>query len=314
MRGDPDPELEVGPPILRDYAALWRSRAPWAARPKDTAGQVTKVVGRLLDPAGVYGGLKTSGDFVRSQALGWRPMGGRFVELEHKATIAGGIDTLAAIGKHPWVSAATAVSRLPPLTLNDDNGVKLLGIVQAVARQLGKAQPTGLAAAADFVTQAVIDERLERAAWVARMFRMLPAGIRAQKMRGAVESSVSAGLSVTAMALNGTGVGAIIGIPLQAVGLGFSAASARTKAERSRAESLLDRLSVEFDFELASRANEQQLQAIKQSLTAGARGDVSSTQVQLEAQRIQNLTKAGVTVGVTSVIVLVAYALTRRST
>lgn len=315
MRGQADPKLETGPPILKDYAALWRSSPPWNIRPKDNAALTARVVSRVLDPAGMFGGGKTSGDFVRSQAIGWRPVGdGRYVELEEKATIEGGIDALATIGLAPWMHAATVMDTLRPLKLQgeDDTGIKLLGIVQVAATQLGQPRPTSLSAAVEFVRAAVVAQGLERAAWVARMSRMLGAGIRAQKTRSTVETSVSIGLSATATALNGTGIGAIIGLPLQLVALSFGAASARTSAEKSRGEALLDRLPIEFEFEIKSRANQQQLAAVKASLAAITSNVVADPDVLAESQRIQTHAKVGVTLGVASAVAVTLYFLTRR--
>jgi hypothetical protein len=315
MQGKPDPELQVGPPILKDYAALWRSAPPWNERPKDNAGLIARAVSRTLDPAGAFGGGKTSGDFTRSQALGWRPVGdGKYVELEHKGTIAGGIDALAALGIAPWVHAYNQLSTLGPIKLHaeDSNGVRLLGVVQVAAVQLGQKQPTSLASAAEFVRAAVNAQQLERPAWVARMGRMLGAGIRAQKTRNAVEQSVSAGLAVAATALNGTVIGAIVGVPLQLASAAFGLASVRTSAEKSRAESLLSRLPIEFEFELQSRANQQQLAAAKQQIALNASSMALDPDVAAESARIQTNVKIGVTLGVASAVTLTLFWLTRR--
>lgn len=321
MRGNADPELAVGPPILRDPDALWRTAPPWKARPVDTTGQVFRVVGRVLDPAGVFGGIKTDGDFLRSQALGWRPgPAERFRDIEHKATIAGGIDVLAARGYAPWSSLQGRLTALPPFTLkNDASTLPLLGIVRDAARGLSQTPPSNLAAAANLVRAAVVGADLTRPAWYARGLRLLAAALVAQKKRQVVETAVSTTLAATGAALSSTGVGAIIGLPLAATSAAFSGAGARSAVEESRTQAAYQRMQSELDFELARQNLQQQLGVMQanalNSVVQGAGAFTPELRVEAEqtAKTVQIVVWGTTLSLVTVTALLVARRLSRRT-
>lgn len=304
MQGKPDPKLDTGPAILRDPVALWRSKEPWNERPHDGVGRAARLIGRMIDPGDLLGGIKTDGDVVRSQAIGWQPgHDTRFKDIERKATIRGGIDALGAAGIHPWVPISVAATKLKPTQLkNDMTGVPLVGLTQNAAQALGLAQPTGLQAAAEFVRQQVNANGLERAAWAARTVHLAMAGVHAQKQRQAVESSVAA---ATSLASGPLAVIPPVGLALFIVSLAYTTAGARTSAEQTRNEVLAKKMTTEFGAALQFRDMTNQKQALELELAQVLGATSLTPEARWEAERTTNIVTGlawaggiGATVGV----------------
>lgn len=206
MRGEADPKLIKGPAILDNAKALWGSKGPkYKIRPKDTAGNTAKVIGRIATLG--ISSLKSGGDTLRTIAVGWRPPTGpgtsRFREAETKGTILGGMDALIAAGVQPWPQLAGRIEKLPQMRLRgfDNVDLPLLGIVRDGARALGEKPPKTLTAAAEFIRQRVKKSDLAAAAWHARAIRIAVTGKNAQAKASAASSAAAIGMGATAKGL-----------------------------------------------------------------------------------------------------------------
>jgi hypothetical protein len=174
-------------------------------RPKDTAGNTAKVIGRIVTLG--ISSLKAGGDTLRTIAQGYRPPTGpgtsRFREAETKGTIMGGMDALIAAGIQPWPQLAPRINKLSQPRLRGDDGVDLplLGIVRDGARALGNTPPKDLPAAAEYIRRRVIKADLSAAAWHARAVRIAVIGHNAQAKASAASSVAAVGMSATAKGL-----------------------------------------------------------------------------------------------------------------
>lgn len=314
MRGQADPELPVGPDILRDPVALWRIKEPWSARPPDKAAQAARIIGRVLDPAGVFG-AKTGGDTLRSTGEGWRPPMGigmsRFREAERKATIGGGVDALAAVGLNPWVQVHDVMAKLKPMKLRGDDKTALayMRLVQDAAQALGDPKPHSLTTAAEYVRAQVIEHRLEKAAWAARGLRMALAAQTAQKKRQIAETTASTALSTAGSAVTPiVPIGTIVGGVLLALGGAAAGASARTTVEQSRSKRMLQEYAAEFDFALQERNIRMQRDVLQQEIAkAEALQQALVPAAIQDGQKVAQIAQGVVWVGTVGVVTLGVY-------
>lgn len=307
LQGKPDPELYNGPTILKDYAALWRVPEPWSGRPKDKAGGVIRTIGRISDPAGVLP-IQSGGELVRQMAIGWRPLSGmgqdRFGELEQKATIMGALDVLASAGIQPYVEMQKQLENLPELKLRDD---------KTAGRLLQLTGQKTLKAAAENLRQVVIKNRLEAPAWLARGVRLGIVAKNAQKKRQVVETAAATAIQAAGLALSTTGIGAIIGAPLTAIGLTLTAASGRTGIEKVRSDGMIDKFSNEMEYYL----NQSNMQ-VKQDLVsdqlqkAEAQLAVATNAAVLQGKQQAEYIKWGVGITTVGLITLGGYLVIKR--
>lgn len=238
-KGRPDPrgaqdraKKRMGKPYQ-----MWAVKEPWNGRPKDVGGNIARVVG-----------LKSGGDSLRSVAEGRKPWGSKYIDLERKATILGGIAALQAIG----ASTAWDVANVSGIQLKlskDPTGPKLLKIVQDAAREKGLPIPKSLRDASELVRKEVISYEVGGPAWYARAMHLALAGTKATAKRGQVEGVVSMGTGLAGQGLISAGgatsatvIGAPVGVimagagaVLQGVSVGFAALKGRTKVEEARA-------------------------------------------------------------------------------
>lgn len=253
--GRPDPRAKKtgSKAVLGKAYKLWAIKEPWGKRPRDTAGNVARVVG-----------WKTGGDALRSIAKGQRPWGKRYIDLERKATILGGLTALQTIGtRTAWLVPDLKVA----LKLRGDpNGLRLLKAAQQVAQADGDVPPKNLQRAAEYVRRKVIAEEAGGPAWMARALYLALAGTTATAKRAKVESAVATSLGVAGAALDSTGIGAIVGVPLQALGLGFAAASGRSQVEQTRAQEDAKLYTQKFQSMLQARQLRQENEALEAQL------------------------------------------------
>lgn len=307
MQGKPDPELFDGPTILKNYEMLWRIPAPWKERPKDKAGSVIRTIGRISDPAGVLP-IQTGGELVRQMAIGWRPLTGmgqdRFEELELKATIMGALDALAHAGIQPFAQMQTQLEKLPELKLRNDKTEKPL---------LALVQKNSLSEAAEYMRQIVIQNRLEKAAWLSRGIRLAIVAKNAQKKRQMVETAASTATAAAGIALNGTFVGAIVGVPLTAVSLTMAGASGRSSIEKVRSEGLIRKYTDELENALAMR-NIEMKQAVVDKQLQKAEAELAMIQnaAIVEGETKATYIKYGVGAAIVSGLALTGYLAYRK--
>jgi len=325
MRGEPDPELISGPPILKRPKALWGVKAPYTKRPVDKAGNTAKVIGRITTLG--ISSLKGGGDTLRTIAVGWRPPVGpgtsRFGEVETNGTILGGIDTLIAAGIQPWPAFAVRVQKLPQQQLQGSEGLDmpLLGLVKDGAVASGDAPPKTLKKAAEYIRSTVKDNDLAAAAWHARAVRIAYVGQSAQKKAQAVSSAVSLGTSTAGwglVAASAPVAASVIGLPVAAVmvavggamkgiGLAVSAAGTVTGAQEARNKSLIEERQMLFAHEMEMRNIRIQARSLEQQLAA------SQNQSWLqEGEQLGQIIQVSAWVGVLGLTALGAYLVFSR--
>lgn len=307
MQGKPDPELWNGPTILKDYAALWRIPEPWAGRPKDKAGGVIRTIGRISDPAGILP-IQSGGELVRQMAIGWRPLTGmgqdRFGELEQKATIMGALDALAHAGIQPYVQMQAQLEKLPELKLREDK------TEQPLLALLGQ---KSLKEAAEKLRLVVIQNGLEKAAWLSRGIRLGIVAKNAQKKRQMVETAVSTATFVAGQALNGTFIGAVVGVPLTAVSATMAGASGRSGIEKVRSDGLIKKYTAELENALATRNIEIKQQIVDRQLNkAEAQLAMIQSSALAEGEQQARYIKYGIGVVAIGLAGLSSYLIVRR--
>jgi hypothetical protein len=271
FQGRADPQLIKGPAIFNQPKKLWETKEPWSRRPVDTAGNVSKVVGRIVTLG--TSSLKAGGGTLRTIAIGWRPPSGpgtaRYREAERKGTILGGLDALIAAGVQPWVQLANRVKKLPPAQLRGDTGLDMLlvGLAHDGAKALGHSPPKSLKSAAEYIRTQVKKADLSAAAWHARAMRIALMGAGAQGKSAKVTGATSSALSATALGMNAAAgaIGStIVGLPVAVVlslasgipaifsGV-LGAASGITAASKLRNDALVKESARKFAHELAMR-------------------------------------------------------------
>jgi len=273
--GKPDPRTGVSPttlphttPEANDPYHLWSIKAPWTARPVDTAGNTAYALG-----------LKTGGDRLRSMAKGWRPpTSGEFYDLERKATILGGILTLKTLGIEPWTSIP--LPQTPLKLSNDPSGPFLVNQVRIAAQKQGKPLPTELSGASGYVRDRVVEANAGGPAWFARAMYLTLAASTATDKRSKIEGAVSTGASVAAKAAYASAAGAtgtIIGAPVGAVlgvvggvmdgvSIGVAALSGRSTIESARADGEAMLYAADFQNELEARSFHIQQDLVQQQI------------------------------------------------
>lgn len=167
------------PPLFENATKLWRVRYPW--------GQRTKRKG-LLDRARV----------MRFQAKGHRPAR-QLINLEYRATIAGGITVLATAfdpetggqGYAPYNSinydALVAAVRATGQKADKD----FVAAAAAAAQAQGLKVPKTLKSASGFIRDEVIKRGLEEAAWSMRALCLVNAATRRSDIRTKVGAGVA---------------------------------------------------------------------------------------------------------------------------
>lgn len=202
---------------------LWGVKESWGRRKYNTKGAIARLAV-----------LKTRADALRDQALGYRPLRA-FIDIERRATIAGGLQALQAAEVGSWVDldlsdlAVQARGQKP----EDDKQITSLVRTGSEGRWTGK----GLQSASEFIRKEVQDHDLGKVAWGYRGLLISEVAKKRMSVRSAIEgaSAAALGTAATIAATSSVGPQIIITGPTAAI-LGWASAGATAMAARSRVE------------------------------------------------------------------------------
>ena len=317
------------PTILSRPADLWSVEKPWAKRPKDKAGGVTRAFA-----------LKTRADSIRSMAEGWRPPsvigGSKYQVVEQSATVWGGLRALRLAGVAPW--STMNFGRIPPLVMagkgskRDKTSSALVKLVKRGAQQVGsKTKITSIDNAARYIRQQVKRAHLGKVAWGARAKLIAQLSVRRLKLRNVADTGTSTAIQATAMAMHAgagvadaTVVGLVVGVPMHIVagtlnitGAAMTASSGRTGIELTRAKAAVKK----FDSMVQHGLEEHGLHQAARQAAAEARAQLAETEAETQSlillgqdQAVQQtqLIQAAVAVGAVAVLGGLAYLVVRQ--